>query len=190
LASVGRLAEARDVVRRVIAIDPLMPEAYQWFGSLQAASGDLDEAIVTYRRGLEIDPAQPYLLRELGFALLLQGKAEEALAFLSRNPIEWIRFTGQALAEHTLGHDAASRAAIAKIREREQFDLFTHFQLAQIHAWRGENDAAFEELLRAFVCHDAGLAHLRYDPFLKGLRADPRYAGLARKIGLPPLPGE
>jgi len=190
LASVGRLTEGREVVRRVVGLEPLMPEAYQWLGTLQAASGDLDGAVVTYRRGLEIDPSQPYLLRELGFALLLQGKAEEALALLSRNTIEWIRFTGQALAEHTLGHEAASRAAIAKIRAREQFDIFTHFQLAQIHAWRGENDAAFQELERAFASHDAGLAHLRYEPFLKGLRADPRYAALTRKIGLPPLPGE
>jgi serine/threonine-protein kinase len=190
LATVGRLPEALEVVRRAVALEPLMPEAYQWLGTLEAASGNLDEAVATYRRGLEIDPAQPYLLRELGFALLLQGKAEEALALLSRSPIEWMRYTGQALAEHTLGHDAASRAAIAKIREREQYNIYTHFQLVQVHAWRGENDAAFEELNRAFDSHDAGLAHLRYDPFLKGLRADPRYAALTRKIGLPPLPGE
>jgi len=190
LASVGRLAEAREVVRQVVALEPLMPEAYQWLGTFQAASGDLDEAVATYQRGLEIDPSQPYLLRGIGFALLLQGKAEEARVMLSRNAIEWNRFTGEALAEHTLGHDAASRAAIAKIREREQFNIFTHYQLVQIHAWRGENDGAFQELERAFASHDAGLAHLRYDPFLKGLRADPRYAALTRKIGLPPLPGE
>jgi serine/threonine-protein kinase len=190
LASVGRLPEGQDVIRRAIALDPLMPEPYQWLGTLQAASGNLDGAIATYRRGLEIDPIQPYLLRELGFAWLLQGKAAEALAQLKTNPVEWIRFTGEALAEHTLGHDAASLAGIAKIRERERFDFFIHYQLVQIHAWRGENDAAFRELERAFASHDAGLAHVRYDPFLKGLRADPRYASLTRKIGLPPLPGE
>jgi TolB-like protein/tetratricopeptide (TPR) repeat protein len=190
LASVGRLEEARDILRRVTVLDPLMPEAYQWLGTVQAATGDLDQAVVTYRRGLEIDPSQPYLLRELGFALLLQGKAEEALALLGRNPVQWIRLTGEALAQHTLGHDAASRAAIATIRERERFNLFTHYQLAQVHAWRGEKGVAFQELDRAFAEHDAGLAHLRYDPFLQALRADSRYGTLVRKLGLPPLPGE
>jgi serine/threonine-protein kinase len=190
LAALGRLAEAKEVLRRVITIDPLKAEAYQWLGSLEATSGELERGITTLRRGLEIDPSQPYVQRELAFATLLQGKPQDALALIERNPLEWMRDTGRGIIHHTLGHDDLSRAAIARLQARDRLGVPTHYQLAQVHAWRGELDQAFQRLELAYASHDGGLQHLRYDPLLHRLRADPRYLALIRKFGLPPLPGE
>ena len=52
-------------------------------------------------------------------------------------------------------------------------------------AWRGEHDAAFDWLRHALAQHDAGLQYLKYDPALRSLRVDPRYAALLRDVGLP-----
>jgi hypothetical protein len=36
--------------------------------------------------------------------------------------------------------------------------------------------------------HDGGLSDFAFDPLLASLRDDPRFAALARRIGLPPTP--
>jgi predicted Zn-dependent protease len=167
-----------------------MSEAYERLGSLEASGGEVERGIATLRRGLELDPSHPYLQRELAFATLLQGKPQEALALIERNPLDWMRETGRGIIQHTLGHDDLSRAAITRLQGRDRLGLPSHYQLAQVHAWRGELDQAFQRLDQAYAEHDGGLSHLRYDALLQRLRADPRYLALIRKIGLPPLPGE
>lgn len=58
-------------------------------------------------------------------------------------------------------------------------------EVAQVHAWRGETEEAFAWLDKALALHDGGMMMIKYDPFLVSLRADPRYAGLVRTMGLP-----
>ena len=40
-------------------------------------------------------------------------------------------------------------------------------------------------LEQAHAEHDGGMNYVHYDPFLRGLRSDPRFAGLLRKMNLP-----
>ena len=48
-----------------------------------------------------------------------------------------------------------------------------------------EVDRAFEWLESAYQHHDAGLSYLKYDPLLRKVRADARYAALLKKMNLP-----
>ena len=59
------------------------------------------------------------------------------------------------------------------------------YQVAQVHAWRGERDAAFEWLEKSRQSGDAGLRYIKHDPILKNLRDDPRYAAMLTKLKLP-----
>ena len=52
------------------------------------------------------------------------------------------------------------------------------YQVAQIYAWRGSRTAPSTWLDHAAVEHDAGLTYLKYDPLLRNLRGDPRFAAL------------
>ncbi len=54
-----------------------------------------------------------------------------------------------------------------------------------MHAWRGDNERAFEWLEGARVQHDPGLTLVKADPTLRGLRGDPRYAAFLKKLNLP-----
>jgi hypothetical protein len=62
------------------------------------------------------------------------------------------------------------------------------YQVAQVYAWRGENDKAFEWLQVSLDTHDTGTVSLLIDPLLRGLQDDPRYNRLLAKIGLPVRP--
>jgi len=59
------------------------------------------------------------------------------------------------------------------------------YQIAQVHAWWGDRDHAFEWLDRARNSDDAGLRYVKYDPLLRNLREDPRYKALLGKMNLP-----
>ena len=56
-------------------------------------------------------------------------------------------------------------------------------QVADVHAARGEADAAFEWLDRAYAKRDTGLAHVRTDPRLQSLHGDSRWGALLRRMG-------
>lgn len=57
--------------------------------------------------------------------------------------------------------------------------------MAQVYAARGEPDAMFEWLQRAWKARDPGMQSLLYDALLLRYRDDPRYGALARQAGLP-----
>ena len=50
---------------------------------------------------------------------------------------------------------------------------------------RGDPDATFQWLEKAWKARDPGMQTLLYDPFLLRYRNDPRYAALVKKAGLP-----
>jgi serine/threonine-protein kinase len=55
-----------------------------------------------------------------------------------------------------------------------------------LYAIRHEPDKTFEWLDRAWKQHDTSLAVLFFDPFILRYRNDPRFAALARKVGVMP----
>jgi hypothetical protein len=62
------------------------------------------------------------------------------------------------------------------------------FQIAEVHAWLGASDAAFQWLERAYRQRDGGLPSIREDPFFASVHADPRFNALLRKLRLPEIP--
>jgi hypothetical protein len=53
-------------------------------------------------------------------------------------------------------------------------------QIAEVYAYRGETDKAFEWLERAYAQRDPGLAGIKGDPLLKNLAADSRYTAFLK----------
>ena len=96
------------------------------------------------------------------------------------------RLTGLALAHHALGQRAESDAAFEELRKVDPVGIA--YQFAEIHAYRGEIDLAFEWLERAEATHDSGLTDAITNPLMRNLHADPRWAALrgAAQVGLTP----
>ncbi|MCI0616738.1 hypothetical protein L0244_27475, partial [bacterium] len=67
----------------------------------------------------------------------------------------------------------------------ETFQNEAAFQIAEIYAYRGETDKAFEWLERAYEQRDTGLAQMKGDPLLRSLESDPRYITFLKKMKLP-----
>ena len=80
----GDFAEAEQVFRRVIQLDPQNARAYNNLGNALRSQGKLEEAIVSYHRAIEIDLQYATAYNNLGIALADQGKLEEAIASFRR----------------------------------------------------------------------------------------------------------
>ena len=58
------------------------------------------------------------------------------------------------------------------------------YQIAEVYAYPGEKDRAFEWLERARRQHDGGLPSLRKDQLLANLHDDPRWNAFLHTMGL------
>ena len=86
-----------------------------------------------------------------------------------------------ALAPFTRGDAPASDAALQRLID--EYGPAVSFQIAAAHAWRGEVDAAFDWLERAYRERDPGLGESVAYPLLRALHVDPRWPALMRKKG-------
>jgi TolB-like protein/tetratricopeptide (TPR) repeat protein len=182
LFTLGRREQGLDVARKAVRSDPLSENAWTSLGRYAEAAGATDESRQAYARALALNPQQNWANFLLGTQLLREGNTEAAIAHYQRAP-EQFRITGMAMAEFTRGNDAASRQLLATLEK--DFAIGFAYQIAQIYAWRGEKDPAFDWLGRCFPLHDAGLVRLPFDPAMDPLRSDPRFAALVAKLGIP-----
>jgi serine/threonine-protein kinase len=118
----------------------------------------------------------------LALVLLEQKRAQEALAEANAESAEWARLWSLGIVCWRLGKHAESNEALAEL-ERKYADS-SAFQVAQVRAVRGEVDAAFEWLERAYEARDAGIGLAQVSPALRPLHGDPRWAAFMRQIGL------
>lgn len=183
LRTLGRQDEAIELYKQVIALDPLRARSYSSLGSQLYSVGRYDEALAMLQRALELNPQKEHDRFARGQILLAQGRPQQALAEIEQEPGEGWKLLGEALAYHSLGRPHDSDTALQKLIDAHQQDWAA--QIAQVYAFRGESEKAFEWLDRAYRQRDGGLMFLKIDPILKGLRQDHRYTDLLRKMRLP-----
>ena len=181
--TLGRLEEAIGLNRRALEQDPLSGVSYHTLGFALHKVGRFEEADAAYRKALELAPERTYTRANLSLNLLALGHGDEAMAEVTREPHDAIRLVALAILHHVRGHEGESNGALEKLIEHYSED--GAFQVAEVYAARGEADAAFEWLERAYSQRDPGLADTKTRPTLRSLHADPRWTALLGKIGLP-----
>ena len=179
----GNLDQATRLYEQVVALDPLRPNSYSGLEYLLYVGGRYEDAQAALQKALDLNPQATYVHLTMGEALIVEGKPQQALAEIEKEPIEWGKLTGQALAYHALGREQDSNAALASLIEK--YGPAGAFQIGQVYAYRGEADRSFEWLERAYKQRDPGLPEIKTDPLFKNLRRHPGYIALLKKMGLP-----
>ncbi|HET9596580.1 MAG TPA: protein kinase [Anaeromyxobacteraceae bacterium] len=179
----GRREAAIDVTRRAIDADPRDALAWASLGWYQLDGGDARAARVALERALQIAPEFDAVAAMRALSFLVERRPAEALTAARDCGDERFRLMAIGLAEHDLGHRQEAQAALDALVAR--FGREVPYRVAEVHAWRGEADEAFEWLERAFAQHDFPLCDVRDDPLLRRLRSDERYVALLRRMFLP-----
>jgi tetratricopeptide (TPR) repeat protein len=136
-----------------------------------------------FRRALEISPTYPRLHGAIAEVLLIEGNPEAALAELQqKTPVFSLK--GLALVNHALKRHGESDVALARlVSERASI---APMSIAEVYAFRGQIEEAFEWLERAIAEKEVTTGYIKGDPLLSPLVTDPRYSRCLRKMNLVP----
>jgi TolB-like protein/Tfp pilus assembly protein PilF len=179
----GRWNEAMDATLKAIERDPLGPNGYDNLGFILLAVNRDTEAESAFRKAIELDPGGASRHADIGRPLLLQGKTEAALREMQQEREEIWRLSVLPLAYDALGRRSESDAALAALKSKYGVEMA--YQIAEVHAFRGEADLAFEWLERAYDQRDPGILDIKGDRLFRSLLDDPRYKAFLKKMKLP-----
>ena len=179
----GSVDEAIELYKQAIALDPLKANFHLALGYELYIGGRYEEARDALQRAQDLNPQLSSLHLIRGLILLAEGRPQEARAEMENETDEWGKWTGEPLANYTLGRLEESDGALKKLIATYQNDCA--FEIAEVYAYRGETDKAFEWLDRAYRQRDPGTPELKTGPLMRSLRQDPRYAELLKRMRLP-----
>ena len=178
---VGDWTESLRLLNLAISVDPFQPFIFVMRGVLFQRINRTSDAKKDFRRALEISPAYPRLHGRIADVLLVEGNPEAALAELQQETPA-LSLKGLALVNHALKRRDESDAALARLISAGA--SIAPMSIAQVYAFRGQIEKAFEWLERAIAQKEATTGYIKGDPLLSPLLADPRYARCLRKMNL------
>ena len=178
---------------RALEIDPLSPQIVADLAYTYLVMRRYDEAIAQQRKALDLDPNAAWIRHDMAHAYTLKGAYAQAIAEEDKIPVQAkvVAAENKLIASGIGWIYAVSGRRADALKIAEQFkDLASHayvdfYQVAEIYAALGDKDEAFRLLEKAYEEHSSNMPFLAVDPFWDGIRSDPRYADLLRRMGLP-----
>jgi TolB-like protein/Tfp pilus assembly protein PilF len=181
LTITGRFDESLEQNLRAVALDPLNSRCYANLGRNYATTKRYPEAEAAYRKALELSPdGVPYRFL-LSVTIAAQGRVDEGLAEIAREKADWARLFGGSWIHYRKGDFAVADRLRDELTRVHADD--SAYQVAMLHAQRGDADGAFAWLERAYAQRDAGLTGMLHWVF-EPIHGDPRWKPFLTKMGL------
>ena len=182
-ATLGRFDVAVQLDRQAIDLDPLNADSWDRLATTEFMMGRLDQSAADSEKAIKLSPDAGVGAETLSLTYLLQGRPQNALRIIERGPYISYRVELYALTYYALGRKKESDAALSEFIDK--YHASSAYQVAQIYAFRNQNDKAFEWLDRAYAQRDPSLMSTKIDTLLKNLHGDPRFAAFLTKLNLP-----
>ena len=189
----GRFNESMAEAQRAQELDPLSPEIVSGLGLVYLSTRRYDESIAQFQKALDLYPNAAVIRASLAWAYAMKRMYPQALAEFDKiaDQDKAVAAENQFVASG-LGwvYAVSGRRADALKIAREFRDLSSHayvdfYLFAGIYAGLADKDEAFRLLEKGYEEHSASMLYLAVDSFWYGIRSDPRYADLLRRMGLP-----
>ena len=142
--------------RKIIDLNPSFPGAHDELGFAYVKQQRFGDAIAEFRKAVELSGNASRYQGDLGYGLAIAGKRADAQAILKDLETKYVRHTAIGL------------------------------YLAAVYSGLGDKDQAFAWLEKDYERHSgARLPFIRWESKFDGLRDDPRFGDLLRRINLP-----
>jgi serine/threonine protein kinase/tetratricopeptide (TPR) repeat protein len=191
LMTMGKHAEVMARIKKGQELDPLSLIISVAVGWAFYNSRRYDEAIEQLRRTIELDPNYPVTywilslpLRKIERYELAMTEGEKGVKLSGGSPLM------RAALAHTFAAAGRTTEAVQTLdglRELATHRYVAPYFFAGIHVGLGENDRALEYLEKSYEEHSHWLIYLHIDPSMDGLRDNPSFRDLLRRVGLPAL---
>ena len=172
-------------IERALDLDQLNSFLQGIHGLNLTLMGRYDDAIAQLRKSVTMVPSHR---RSLWHALHLVGTYEEALAearqyFAAMGHHEAAEALERGYAE--AGYQGAMRRAAETLAARSEQANVIATNIAVLYICAGDQERALEWLARGFEVRDTWISYLSVHPIWDGLRDDPRFQDLLRRMNLP-----
>ena len=188
LAAMGRHDEAISEGRRAQELDPLSLITNAALARPFYNARRYDEAIAQSKKTLEIDPHFARAQYWLGLAYEQKSMYDDAIAAF-QDAIEhsdsvsiYVAASGHAYA--VAGRRADALKVLGGLQKLSRRRYVSAYDIATIYVGLGDSADAMQWLERAYQERSDGLVYLGVDPRWDGMRSDPRFAHLVRRVGL------
>ncbi len=181
LLAQGKFAEAETEYLRARVLDPLNPGFTNNLAETYYYWRQPDRCLTHAAQALELEPGNEWARINQTKCLAMQGRYEEALQAAQKTSFT-TGFRLVILAQS--GRFTEARGLLPLIIK--DHSRTSPYGVACAYAVLGDKEAAFAWLRKAADQQQADLVSLKIDPAFEGLRDDPRYAELLKRVGLMP----
>jgi len=188
LVTLGRTDEGIEEVKRAVQLDPLSLIINADLGDIYIHAFQYDLAIEQLHRTIEMDPNFYNAHWRLGKAYEKKGSVQDALAEYQK--ARQLNDDPLVLASlgHLLGSSGKRDQAMTTLDQLQQMAherYVSAYSFAIVYEGLGDKEKAFQWLEKGYQERVFEMNYLKVDPFLEGLRSDPRFVDLVRRAGLP-----
>jgi TolB-like protein/Tfp pilus assembly protein PilF len=188
LMSMRRSGDAMAEAERGLDLDPLNSFFQCFLGWYLLFLRRIDDAIAQLRKTLRTEPNFPAAHQGLWGAFFQKKMYEEAFSSVERffKLLDDSEITA-ALQRgwENAGYPEAMRLAAEELAGRFNRAHVPAMRIARMYAHAGENERAFEWLEKAYEEREGPMIHLNVGWDWDGLRDDPRFQSLLRRMNLP-----
>ena len=183
----GRFDEAIATTRKAVELDPLNPFFQMSLSFYLYWARQYDDAIAQARKTLEMDPNSAINHVLLGLSFLKKGDTVGAIAEFQKarapNPGAWYQgYLGYAYA--LSGDRAKAEQALRELEELANRQYVSPTAFATIYLGLGEKEKCLDWLEKAYEQQDSACWYLKIDQIYDGVRNEPRFQAILKKIGL------
>lgn len=182
LGNLGQFEEAKALLTKSISYDPVEGSTYNVLGYLQFYEGNYEGARQNFQKSVSYSSEATYHLR-LAQLSLAEGNYQLARSQAANVKEDFWRAYCMTMCLWSNGEKTAALDTLKKFEK--QFRETGPFQVAEIHAWMGDDAKAFQWLDTAYEFKDPGLTEIKNSFFFKRLTTDTRYVAMLKKLKLP-----
>ena len=183
LRSLGKFEEMFAEYRRAVDLEPLDPFMTDGYASAFSWARRYDEALVQFNISLELDPNRAIPHVWIAYPYWAKGDYAKAVDHLAK--ARELRGKGEVASKMRKAFADGGWHGFLRASVEDPAILPWPYERARYYATLGEKERAFEQLNKAYEIRESRLRNLKIDPLLDGIRDDPRYGELVRKVGFP-----
>jgi TolB-like protein/Flp pilus assembly protein TadD len=189
LAMMGRHEEAFTELKRAIRLDPLSSIIHTTLAFVCWCARRYEQAIEQYEKALKLDFNFALACAGLGFAYLENSMHKPAIAEvrkavqLSQGAPMFLAWLGEAYA--ATGHWDDAQNILGQLKQISNERYISPYYMARIYAALGEKDEALRWLETGYQERAAWMPVMKIEPRFDGLRSDPRFQHLLRRMNFP-----
>lgn len=183
LHQLGGLDEAIALIQKAIQLDPVNYINYYNLGHQYYLLGNLTEAekaLNTFREHYPKSGIQHYVMSRIKIA---QDDINTAVQEAELEKVPFFSLYARNFAYYAAGRYEEADVLLEELREA--YGTTDPSNMADITAFRGEYDEAFEWLNKAIVIRDPVLLEILHYPSFKEMRKDARWSALIDRMKLP-----